>query len=129
MEQSYYTGIDTSDGISLADARSHVSYADSQDEPPPPYRPASVPPISRDNSMRISNGITLDRSLRNSIREIRSPFDDPEEEVEDVEQVGEQPQLATSSAGQCPRPRRADDTLSDVSDLSYQEETRPHSNL
>jgi hypothetical protein len=137
MDQSYYTGIDTSDHISLAETRSHSSgetYVDGQDEPPPPYRPASVPPISRDNSVRISNGITLDRNLRNSVRQIRSPFDDPEEEVSDLE---DEPTPLTNATSNPPPPlglpppqRRDTDAVSDVSDLSYQrDETRPHSNL
>jgi len=129
MEQSYYTGIDTSDGISLAEARSHVSYADSQDEPPPPYRPASVPPISRDNSMRVSNGIILGHNLRNPIREIQSPFDDPEEEVSDLEGEGQSREQQSIGSKSTRQPPRDDDVLSVVSDLSYQEERRPHSNL
>jgi hypothetical protein len=133
MDQSYYTGIDTSDHISLAETRSHSSgetYVEG-DEPPPPYRPASVPPISRDNSVRLSTGITLDRTLRNSVRQIRSPFDDPEEE--DVE---DEPTPLTDATSNPPPPlarplsRRDTDAVSVNSEFSYQpEETRPHSNL
>jgi hypothetical protein len=64
MGGAYLTGLDTSDALSIhsgqpnnrmsLDARSMVS----SDDPPPPYRPRSVPPISRETSLRVSNGNT-----------------------------------------------------------------------
>jgi hypothetical protein len=146
MDQSYYTGlgVDTSDHVSLAETPNprHDStaelYPDGSEEPPPPYRPASVPPISRDNSVRISNGLTLNRELRNSVRSavVRSPFDDPEEDIEEESPTTPSPVEPTppssntsTAATLSPLPRRPADAISDVSDLSYQQETHPHSNL
>jgi len=126
MNNTYYTGIDTSDHISLTDQRSHTSAESvTGDEPPPPYRPRSVPPISRETSQRTAaptrnTGVLSSRNdpmsgaglIRRS-DEVRSPFDDPESSDDDALS-----QISTIRS----YPRRAPDQLSVVSDLSYQEE-------
>jgi len=119
MDQSYYTGIDTSDHVSLAQSLSSTeTYVEGADEPPPPYRPRSVPPISREASLRTSNSIAHRNSVRRSRDLIRSPFDDPEEE--DVSDLEEPPSIRRVEA----------DQLSAVSDLSYQQEpTTTHSTV
>jgi hypothetical protein len=119
MDQSYYTGIDTSDRISLAQSQSSsVTYVEGADEPPPPYRPRSVPPISRETSLRTSNSLAPRGSVRRSRDLIRSPFDDPEEE--NVSDLEEPPSIWRVEA----------DQLSAVSDLSYQQEpTTTHSTV
>jgi hypothetical protein len=108
MDQSYYTGIDTSDRISVADGPPQAAtalYAASTDEPPPPYRPRSVPPVSRGNSLRVTDGLAGYQPGQN----MRSPFDDPVEEDDGLSDLG---------GGECGEI----DRLSAVSDLSYQEE-------
>jgi hypothetical protein len=104
MDQSYYTGIDTSDAISLAERQPGPATAIS-DEPPPPYRPRSVPPVSRGNSLRVNDGLAGYQPGQN----MRSPFDDP------VDEDGLS-DLGNDCGG------REIDRLSAVSDLSYQEE-------
>jgi hypothetical protein len=119
MDQSYYTGIDTSDHLSITQSiSSGGTYVDGGDEPPPPYRPRSVPPISRETSLRLPNAVAPRNSVRRSRDLIRSPFDDQEEE--DVSDMEEPPSI-----------RRVDaDQLSAVSDLSYQQEpTTTHSTV
>jgi hypothetical protein len=126
MNNGFYTGIDTSDAVSLNDTRSMASHDTFGEEPPPPYRPRSVPPISRETSVRTSiMSATPDRnssirSHRNTLssgsiirrsNEVRSPFDDPEEEDEDDD---------TQSEVSTVRGRDETDRLSMVSDLSYQ---------
>lgn len=137
MDNGFYTGIDTSEAISLSDQRSMASHDTFGEEPPPPYRPRSVPPISRETSVRTSiMSATLNRnsSIRSSHREtlssgsiirrsneVRSPFDDPEEEDEEDDTVSE---VSTV------RGRVETDRLSLVSDLSYQDSpTRSRSHL
>jgi hypothetical protein len=126
MNNTYYTGIDTSDHISLTDQRSHTSAESiAGDEPPPPYRPASVPPISRETSLRATaparnlnvaanrNDPMSGAGLIRRSEEVRSPFDDPESSDDDAIS-----QISTIRSF----PRRAEDQTSVVSDVSYQEE-------
>jgi len=131
MDQAYYTGLDTADQISLSDERSHVS-ADiyDGDEPPPPYRPRSVPPISRDASVRTSHTTRTssiarrnqsnDQSTTHLIagvrrsHDMRSPFEDPEDDDDDAS--------AISDITVRPQRHSQQDRLSVVSDLSYQDE-------
>jgi hypothetical protein len=105
MDQSYYTGIDTSDAISLAERQPQPATAMS-DEPPPPYRPRSVPPVSRGNSLCVTDGLAGYQPGQN----MRSPFDDPVDEDDGLSDLG------NYCGG------RDVDRLSAVSDLSYQEE-------
>ena len=105
MDQSYYTGIDTSDAISLAERQPQPATAMS-DEPPPPYRPRSVPPVSRGHSLRVTDGLAGYQPGQN----MRSPFDDPVDEDDGLSDLG------NDCGG------RDVDRLSAVSDLSYQEE-------
>jgi hypothetical protein len=134
MNDAYYTGIDTSDHISLTDQRSEASVDTFGEEPPPPYRPRSVPPISRETSVR--NSMCRNTSVRSSRHDpmsgsnlmgghvrrsvdVRSPFDDPEDSDDD-----NLSQISTIRS----LPRRDTDRLSVVSDISYQEEpTHTHS--
>lgn len=128
MNDAYYTGIDTSDHISLTDQRSEASADTFGEEPPPPYRPRSVPPISREASVR--NSICRNTSVRSNRHDpmsgsnlmgshvrrsvdVRSPFDDPEDSDDD-----NLSQISTIRS----LPRRDTDRLSVVSDMSYQEE-------
>ncbi|TID18100.1 hypothetical protein E2P81_ATG11067 [Venturia nashicola] len=121
MNDAYYTGIDTSDHISLTDQRSEASAETFGEEPPPPYRPRSVPPISRETSVR--NSMCRNASVRSSRHDpmsgsnlmrrsvdVRSPFDDPEDSDDD-----NLSQISTIRS----LPRRDTDRLSVVSDMSY----------
>jgi hypothetical protein len=130
MDQAYYTGLDTADHISLTDARSQMSTdLYDGDEPPPPYRPRSVPPISRDASVRTSHTSRTSSTRRRNndhlaahfmsggrrTHDWRSPFDDPEHEDD----------TASLTSDMTIRPQRhapQQDRLSVVSDLSYQDE-------
>jgi hypothetical protein len=132
MNNTYYTGIDTSDHVSLSDQRSMASRDTFGEEPPPPYRPRSVPPISRETSVRTSTASTPNRnssvrsrcetlsggSIIRRSNEVRSPFDDPEEEDEDEDEddISEASTIRGASS------HRETDRLSVVSDLSYQDE-------
>jgi len=93
-------------------------YPSGNEDPPPPYRPCSVPPISRESSLRVADGMRPNFStIRNSV--IRSPFDDPLEEDVDVECDPFRDQNHQET-----------DRTSVVSDLSYQAEpTTTHSTL
>lgn len=132
MDQAYYTGLDTADHISLSDARSQTSQdLYDGDEPPPPYRPRSVPPISRDASVRTSHtqrtssiarrnhaNEQASQHLMSGIRrshDLRSPFEDPEDEDDAASAVSEVTIRPQRHAPQ-------HDRLSVVSDLSYQDE-------
>jgi hypothetical protein len=132
MGGTYYTGIDTSDHISLTDQRSQASADTFGEEPPPPYRPRSVPPISRETSVRTmtpgrNSSVRSSRydpmsttGLMRRSQEVRSPFDDPESS-DDEDAIS---QISTIRS----LPRREADRLSVVSDVSYQEEpTSTHS--
>lgn len=110
---AYLTGLDTSDVVSVTsdNLRPVDPFADNSSlaEPPPPYRPRSVAPpsfvsTSRQSSVRTS--APPPTTSRTHLIE-RSPFDDPQ----DDEAVSE---LSGPTVG------RGEDTLSIVSDLSYQ---------
>jgi hypothetical protein len=124
IDQSYYTGIDTSDGLSMDDSRrlsvatAAPGYASSTiSEPPPPYRPRSV--VSRESSMRLSvappsYGPRL--SVRSTnMNVVTSPFDDPEDDGHVSDSA---PSPMTSEAPQI----RDMEEMSDVSELSYQQD-------
>jgi hypothetical protein len=112
---NYFTGIDTSDTVSMqSNERAGLGnpFADANslnDEPPPPYRPRSIVPLSRDVSLRscvqppISPQIYPIDHHRNE--RLSSPFDDPEDD-EAVSNLSER-------EGEM-------DRLSAVSDMSYQ---------
>ncbi|KAF2119969.1 hypothetical protein BDV96DRAFT_595573 [Lophiotrema nucula] len=133
---AYYTGIDTSDIVSVDDRPENDRtglgnpFADTSslnEEPPPPYRPRSLAPsaLSRDASVRTSIAhLSRDTSLRvpaahsqtNLIeRSERSPFADPDDD--------------TVSEASGPTAGRHLDTLSIVSDLSYQEQPNTRSSV
>lgn len=112
---AYFTGIDTSDVMSMTSARSlrpappTFSDNDSIAEPPPPYRPRSIAPPSLNNTSRHSSfraSMAPPTTSRTHLIE-RSPFDDPE----DDDMVSD---LLGPTAG------RSDDAMSAVSDMSYQ---------
>jgi hypothetical protein len=115
---NYFTGIDTSDIMSVrSNGRTGLGdpSADSnslQDEPPPPYYPRSIAPLSRDTSLRVPQpppAASSQTELLGVQGQVRSPFDDPrdDDEVSDV-------------SG--PTSRRNRDDLSTVSDMSYQQD-------
>jgi len=132
MGGAYYTGIDTSDALSTqrnsqvepppphtelhADNAQAYAYDNEveEDEPPPPYRPRSVPSLSRDSSIRtaegmVANGMAPERQRLNGLS---SPFDDPEDDEE--EDDGESMMSAPLHG------RREDDGFSVVSLSEYQ---------
>lgn len=121
---AYFTGIDTSDALSVNDRtalndRTGLGdpFADGnsiQDEPPPPYRPSSLPPTSiapssRNSSLRHPPSSSTTNLIPRSQTTERSPFADPDDDDNVSEMSG-------------PTSRRPRDVMSDVSDLSYQEE-------
>lgn len=100
MGGAYFTGIDTSDALSITsgnrnsrmslDARSMTS----SDDPPPPYRPRSVPPISRETSLRAPNNvgtatIPLEPLSESNLSRVRlhdglsNPFADPDSDEDE----------------------------------------------
>lgn len=109
---AYFTGIDTSEALSVRtnSVRSGPGRAgfmldgEFHEEPPPPYRPRSVPPISRDSSMRTN--CHADCPV--------NPFADPSDDDDNGSIM--------SGVAMDPYSRRTDDHLSVVSDLSYQME-------
>jgi hypothetical protein len=113
---AYFTGIDTSDVISMTSANdmrpgppNPFSDNDSLAEPPPPYRPRSTAPPSLTNSSRQSSfraSVAPPATSRTHLIE-RSPFEDPFED----DAISD---LSGPTAGQ------GDDAMSAVSDLSYQ---------
>jgi hypothetical protein len=113
---AYFTGIDTSDVISMTSSNNFrpgppnpFSDNDSLIEPPPPYRPRSVAPPSLTNSSRQSslrNSTAPPATSRTHLIE-RSPFEDPFDDDAVSELSG-------------PAADHNDDTMSAVSDLSYQ---------
>lgn len=116
---AYFTGIDTSDAISMNSASNvppvlPMSSADNDslaEPPPPPYRPRSAAPPSFTNSSRHSSlraSMAPPLTSRTQLIE-RSPFDDPSDDDAISELSG-------------PTTRRADDAMSAVSDCSYQNE-------
>ena len=120
---AYYTGIDTSDVVSMNDRivveRTGLGnpFADGDslnEEPPPPYRPRSFAPMSRDTSFRVPPPSFTTSQTHLIGRQERSPFADPEDDdaISDI-------------SGPT---RRDHDGMSVVSDMSYQHEpvvTRP----
>lgn len=126
INQSYYTGIDTSDDLSLAESGGPTipapAYAGSiLEPPPPPYRPRSA--LTRDSSMRYSvappsYGPRL--SVRSTNQEaVASPFDDPEDDDSPVSEVAPSP-----TGREAPQIRDMEE-MSDVSELSYQQDPIP----
>lgn len=117
---SYFTGIDTSEALSVRtnSVRSGPRQAgfmldgEFHEEPPPPYRPRSVPPISRDSSMRTNNRADCASTylMADESRPV-NPFADPSDDDND-----------SIVSGVGPYHRRTDDHLSVVSDISYQNE-------
>ncbi|KAF2008989.1 hypothetical protein BU24DRAFT_415348 [Aaosphaeria arxii CBS 175.79] len=147
---AYFTGIDTSDVVSVNN--DHPPYpppglndrtglgnpfADNNsinDEPPPPYRPRSIAALSRDSSLRSQSRNPppppfppqlppiADHSRTNLLDAFpsqtgssRSPFADPDSDSDD--------DAISQISGRAPR--RARETMSDVSDMSYQQDPRP----
>ncbi|KAK0660689.1 hypothetical protein DIS24_g3161 [Lasiodiplodia hormozganensis] len=119
---SYFTGIDTSEALSVRtnSVRSGQRPAgfmldgEFHEEPPPPYRPRSVPPISRGSSMRTNYRADYASSqpLHDHARVV-NPFADPSDD--DNVSIMSGPPMN-------PFAREADDHLSVVSDMSYQHE-------
>ncbi|KAF2673685.1 hypothetical protein BT63DRAFT_451742 [Microthyrium microscopicum] len=137
IDQSYYTGIDTTDRFSVVDP-SHQRDPDAGDasslaEPPPPYRPRSIPSFSRENSVRASGSLSGrppsyggKLSVRSQREQpIRSPFEDPDPDEQEtpVSPVG-------PSASNASTRTRDMSEMSDVSEVDYQQEpTVPHSSV
>ncbi|KKY15140.1 hypothetical protein UCDDS831_g07866 [Diplodia seriata] len=133
---SYFTGIDTSEALSIRTNSVRSSGPQQRpagfmldgefhEEPPPPYRPRSVPPISRDSSMRTTAAanyrsaadcasLQLAHHGDSSPRHVVNPFADPSDDSVSI---------MSSEVPMNPFARdEDDDRLSVVSDLSYQRE-------
>lgn len=115
---AYYTGIDTSDVVSMHDTTGtnnpFVDQSDPHDEAPPPYRPRSIAAtISRNTSLRQTPPAALsETNLMAAHGQIpRSPFADPHDDA-----------ISEFSEPRRRFGRRNEDELSVVSDLSYQQE-------
>jgi hypothetical protein len=114
---AYFSGMDTSDVVSLNSLRPPPDpFSDDNNltEPPPPYRPSSIAPpsltaSSRNSSIRTS--IPLHAISGTHIIE-HSPFDDLVDGDEDdaISELAE------------PMGERGEETMSAVSDLSYQQD-------
>ncbi|KAF2849202.1 hypothetical protein T440DRAFT_139816 [Plenodomus tracheiphilus IPT5] len=108
---NYMTGMDTSDVVSVTsnNTRPADPFADNSSlaEPPPPYRPGSVAPPSFVSNSRQSSLRAHDHPPTTSQTHLieRSPFEDPGDDVSDI---------SGPIAG------RGNDTMSVVSDMSYQ---------
>lgn len=111
---TYFSGLDTSEAFSVRSnsVRSHnrpagfVMDGEFHEEPPPPYKPCSVPPLSREASIR-SRAISDDgflpvTTISQQLAPLRNPFADPVDED--------------------------DDRYSDVSDFSYTRNDRSERN-
>ncbi|KAJ4373190.1 hypothetical protein N0V83_003483 [Neocucurbitaria cava] len=111
---AYLTGIDTSDVISVTsnNLRPIDPFADNHSltEPPPPYRPRSIPPPSFVSASRQSSFRSPQPAPATSQTHLieRSPFDDPEDDG--ISEVSG------------PTLGHGDDAMSAVSDLSYQQD-------
>jgi hypothetical protein len=117
---NYFTGIDTFDIVSVqSHERSGLGdpFADSnsiQDEPPPPYYPRSIIPMTRNTSSHEPYSLPVSSSQTELIgvpeQATQSPFDDPrnDDEISDVSGYVS---------------RRTGDNMSTVSDLSYQHDS------
>lgn len=105
---AYYTGLDTSDMMSITSAGTRTTHLD---EPPPPYRPRSAM-ASRNSSVRQPHRQSSSASASNKTGYVsaRSPFDDPS----DDDAISE----ISSNAGTARL--REDDEFSAVSEISYQ---------
>lgn len=113
---NYFTGIDTSDVVSVRNERTGLGdpFADGSslnEEPPPPYRPRSIAPLSRDTSLRAPPPAVTSQTNLISRQEqpLRSPFEDPQDDDTVSEVSG-------------PALQRDRDDMSVVSDLSYQQD-------
>ncbi|KAJ9638433.1 hypothetical protein H2199_007122 [Coniosporium tulheliwenetii] len=134
---AYYSGIDTSDAVSVTpsggaiSAYNRCSSEAGHEEPPPPYRPRSVPSISgsRNSSLRLPEGLramlVMERGRQGQERgqvqgpgvsavQARDPFEDPGDEggMSDVEDGGPVDGMGS----------RDMEEMSEVSELSYQSE-------
>ena len=124
MSNAYFTGIDTSDAVSVVShslpPNPYAFDPEHGDEPPPPYRPRSVAPISREASTTVRGGSRMLTPPPEEHR-TRSPFDDPEDDDDDDDEN------SSMVFGSGARPVHSqDDRMSDVSDLSYQGPTTAH---
>ncbi|KAF2815714.1 uncharacterized protein BDZ99DRAFT_457681 [Mytilinidion resinicola] len=118
---AYYTGIDTSDVVSMHETHPPPQptglgnpFVDPQhEEPPPPYRPRSLAPLSRNTSLRSPPPAALSQTnLMAAQEQTRSPFSDHHDDDNISEFSATAPHYG----------RRAVDELSVVSDLSYQQD-------
>ncbi|KAF2715628.1 hypothetical protein K504DRAFT_367995 [Pleomassaria siparia CBS 279.74] len=119
---AYFTGIDTSDMVSMHDQqrpgpdRTGLGnpFADGDslnEEPPPPYRPRSLAPMSRNTSVRTPRAASSQTYLIRGHDSARSPFADPRDD--DV--------ISEMSGPTLLRGNSYNDGMSVVSDMSYQE--------
>jgi hypothetical protein len=124
VNHSYLTGIDTSDDISVHEQPIAITRDD--DEPPPPYRPRSLAPVSRQNS--VANGmlpnyrpgqVTIPVTEESS----SNPFDDPENERNNC---GEGGIWGRRRSSECPDFRMS--TVYDH-DIEDEEPTTTHSTI
>jgi len=125
---AYYTGIDTSDAVSLSNSTTnqqqpYIQPEDNADDPPPPYLPATTaPPIYRDRSLRQNQPPPQQSQTHlmaeHPIERTLSPFADPRDD--DAVSIISDPGEMVGRYGN----RRDDDDMSVVSDLSYQGEER-----
>lgn len=129
MGAAYFTGIDTSDAVSIVSnnlASSGFPFdPEHGDEPPPPYRPRSVAAISREASLRQPEHARISRGQLTpppEERRTRSPFDDPDEQDEEDEDDAISIVSAADARDDLHTMQGHDDRLSEVSDLSYQDE-------
>jgi hypothetical protein len=130
VNHSYLTGIDTSDDMSVHEQPTTITHED-MDEPPPPYRPRSLAPPSRQNSGQIANGMLPNYrpgQMRIPVTESSSsnPFDDPENETDDYSSS-----VWCRNSRECPEPRRStgDNRMSTVTDVENEEATVTHSTI
>ncbi|KAF2437907.1 hypothetical protein P171DRAFT_175858 [Karstenula rhodostoma CBS 690.94] len=116
---NYMTGIDTSDVMSTRNERTGLGnpFADGSslhEEPPPPYQPRSL--ASRNSSLRVprssrsmSSQYSRHSSQRQVFRPLQNPFEDPRSD-----------DAVSNLSG--PTLHRNSDSMSIVSDLSYQQD-------
>ncbi|KAF2196864.1 hypothetical protein GQ43DRAFT_466850 [Delitschia confertaspora ATCC 74209] len=112
---AYFSGIDTSDMVSMESrtglGNPFADPVDQQDEPPPPYRPRSIAQLSRGTSQRTSEARSSRADTLDSFEENEpSPFVDAGFDDDAISTISE------------PTPAEGRDQMSDVSDLSYQED-------
>jgi hypothetical protein len=116
---NYMTGIDTSDVMSTRNERTGLGdpFTDGNslhEEPPPPYKPRSL--ASRNSSLRIPRSSMSVSSQhyrhsphRHTFQSLQNPFEDPRED-----------EVVSDLSG--PTLHRDSDSMSVVSDLSYQQD-------